>query len=373
MKYLAILLLFISYHADATLWPPALPYTKTYDNLDVKVKAVAYQPYVPYPAGKTDVYKNNKLLYTIDEYFRDYVFVSKDGVWLAVHGSGYFPDINYINDYDYPMITIFKNGKYFKSYLIKDLVDTNIITSKFVFYHCEFIAERKLDFSLNQMVRDCESCIEVYGQSLSICDTVTDQIDINDCVECKRKCDSVKLINNEQFITSNSLYLKNNVLHVLTNYNTVIKIDFNNECVLSKHPFSSVIPDKYDFNPPCVSTIYNEITMPDKFDMPKLKSGIAFEDALANYLGYKNGSVNKNEMLTIVFEKMVINTNGHCEELDLGIWNADKYEYMASYNNQSERAFLQKVYNWVMLQEYDTKLIPIGYEKYCFYCRVHMH
>lgn len=373
MKYLAIILLFISYQANATSWAAAMPYTKTYDNQDVMVKAIAYQPYNPYPTGKTEVYKKNKLLYTIDRYFRQDVFVSKDGIWLAVIGAGYFYHINEIKDhYDYPMITIFRNGKLFKDYLIQDLIDTNTIPDKFVLYDDEF--GRGWDRSLvHEITWDCEYCIEEYGHNLSVCDTATDTVDIEECIECKRKCDSLKLIENERYLSNNSSYLKDNILHLLTSYNIVIKIDFNNECALSKHPFSSVIPNKHNFNPPCVSTIYNEITMPDKFDMPKLKSGMAFEEALANYLGHKNGWGNNKEMLRFLFQKMVINTNGHCEELDFEIWHADKQKYKALYNKQYRRAFLQKVYNWVMLQEYDTKLIPTGYDKYYFYDFVNMH
>lgn len=373
MKYLAIILLFISYHAKATSWAAAMPYTKTYDYQDVLVKAIAYQPYDPYPEGKTEVYKKGKLLYTIDRYIRDDVFVSKDGIWFAVIDAGYFYYVDEIkNHYDYPMVTIFKNGKFFKNYLIKDLIDTNIRIDKFILYDSEYTRGWNRSLVL-ETTWDCEYCIKEYGSNLSICDTATDITEIEDCIECKQKCDSLKMINNEMHLTNNSSYMKDNILHLLTSYNTVIKIDFNNDCALTKHPFSSVIPNKYNFNPPCVSTIYDEIIMPDKFDMPKLKSGIAFKDALADYLGYKSGSADKTEELTFIFQKLVINTNGHCEELDFNIWNENIIKYKALYNKQSERTFLQKVYNWVMVQEYDTSLIPRGYDKYYFYSFVHVH
>lgn len=375
MKHITLTLLFLSlaYITGATTWSAAIPYTQTCDGQQVTIKAIAYEPYMPYPYGATTVYYKKQLLYTIDRYFRDPSFASDDGRYFAVlYTSNTLGISSYTNfginqiNYGRPAIEIYKDGRPYKTYTLTDIIDTNTLQNNGVLYNWGYSINWDKE-SVASIKFECESCIEVYGKK-SIADCDTNDIDPEECISCKNACDSLELFNKELNFLSKSIFIKNNAIHILTNQDKVVIVDFNKDGAISEIPFNALFDNKYDFNPPKVNTVYSEIEMPEKFAEPLLSSGKQIDSALADYLGtsvYKHDT--NRDYWSLVISSLVINKHGLCEEIESPYWHSNKDSAIRKYSPRfSNKELQQKIEEWLMLQHYDTSLIPKGFDKYSF-------
>ena len=357
----------------ATTWGPAYPYTQKIDGQKVTIKAYSYAPYSGSPMiGTTKVFFKNKLLYTIDKYYRERIFTSKDGHFLAVvrtsNAEGVSSFVTFRPekiDFNQTAIEIFKDGKPFKEFQLKDIIDTAKLANngKFFFwgYYVDFEAFQDAEFA-------CEACLEVYGKKiLSKCDT--SEIYINECEECRRDCDLVKLKEAEDRIYHNSMYVRNNSLFVLTNQKTVVKLDFS-IFEIQQIPFDEIIPDKKRFNPPKFKRKYKKVKLPDKFDQPKLKDGRSFEKGVADLLGLSISDHGEKETYTVFISNLVIDRTGKCIGFEGKVCDERISEYLTEESINKEMT--EKVCKWLMKQKFQTKLIPKRFEKYSFLCIVNL-
>ena len=132
-----VILEFLTIQCFGTTWAAAYPYTQKIDGQNIVIKAYSYSPYYGSPTiGITKVYSNNRLLYSIDRYYRENIFTSQDGQYLAVvntiissrlMGSIFF--VGSQIDFNETAIEVFKNGLPFKTYSLKDIIDTTRFTN----------------------------------------------------------------------------------------------------------------------------------------------------------------------------------------------------------------------------------------------------
>lgn len=353
----------------ATTWSPALPYIQKTEGQSVVIKAKAYQPYDSKPYGLTEVYKEDTLLYTIDRYFREDVFTSYDGIYFVVVMTNNYAGVtsvtyfgqNWIN-YDEEAIVVYKNGVLHKVFTIRDIVDTAKLPNDGVFYDWGYTINWDRE-RVREMLYNCESCIETYGKEvLASCDT--NEIFEDECVECNNDCDSLALFKKEIAFSRKTKFVKDNVLYVISKEEVVL-INFS-DLQIQKVPFERVVKNKDKFNPPLITTTYDSLLiLPDKFAFPHLYDGRNVDSALKHYLNENYPELlARNDRLYITIRKFVLNKSGLCEELEL-------YPHLCATKTECQK--LKKIIEpWLMLQNYDTSLIPGGFDKYSFYDFIHM-
>lgn len=373
-----VVLFFLFLHAiplQATTWAAALPYTQQIEGQQIIIKAKAYWPYAASPYGETAVYNKKELLYTIDRYFRGPVYTSNDGIYLVAVATNNYTGVtstvhfgqNWIN-YNAPAITIYKNGRLFKVYRIRDVVDTTLLLNDGVLYDWGY----SIDWGerVQEMQYNCDACIKTYGKkALASCDT--EEIEPDECKQCNSDCDSVALFRKLLSFVENSVYVEKNVLHVITNQNKIILLDFK-DLSLGSVPLNGLDKDFETFDPPKRKTEYDTtINLPDKFAEPTLLSGENLDTALARYLGIKlaRGNSFMDGEWSVFLRRLVINTHGLCEELDMDIWdqNGRRFKSRNLSTSLSNKQLKEKIEKWFMLQHYNTDLIPKGFKKYSFY------
>lgn len=364
MKHLLLICLIItSYSSYARTWTTAMPYTQKVQGQHVIIKAASYSPYGPSPTlGSTEVYYKKKLLYKIDKYFREPVYTSSNGEYLAVvHITNANGITSYTQfgieriDFEQNAIDIYKNGTLYKEVKLWEVIDTSKLANNGTFfywgYNINYDAYRNAQFG-------CDACIEVYGKKiLKKCDT--NEIDIQECIECRQGCDSIKQRDIELKIVNNSVFVKNNQLHVVTNQNTVVKLDFKN-LQITKEPFSNVITDKSVFNPPKTRRKYANISMPDKFAEPNLIDGTTLEQAINKHLKAIDSSVH-----TIHIYTLFIDNNGNVKDFYGYVSNKTDSEVYDSYKKRNTK-LTEILKEWIMHQRFETKLIPKKFKGYKF-------
>ena len=321
--------------------------------------------------GVTRVYLNNKLLYTIDKYFRERIFTSSDGEYLVVVNTSNSAGISSYTSFGFERINfnqtaveVFKHGQPFKTFTLKEVVDTTRLANNGNFfywgYYVDFEAFENAIWNCKYLRKDLtrsekEECLN--GDTISY------------CKEWINGCDSMKMYKQEKFIYANSIYVQSNSLFVLTNQNTVVKLDFA-EMTIQQIPFVKIVPDKKTFNPPKFNRKYKKVKLPDKFDEPKMKDGRSFEKGLAD-LFMLTIPDNLNEKTFCVFiNYLVLNKEGKCTDF-YGTVNDErvsKYFSEESENNE----MTEKLNKWVKEQTFDTKLIPNGFDGYSFLCIVYL-
>lgn len=350
-----------------TTWRAAYPYTQQIDGQNVVVKAFPYDPFAGSPMiGVTKVYLNNKLLYSIDKYYREKIFTSEDGQYLVVvHTSNSAGVSSYTsfgmehNNFNQAAIEVLKNGQPFKTFTVKDVVDTTKLLNNGRFfnwgYYVDFEAFQNADFG-------CESCKEVYGRRV-LRTGDTSEIDFDDWEECKRECDSARFKNTAIRISKNAIYVQGNSLFVLTSQNIVVKLDFA-EMTIQQISFDKVVPNKKRFNPPTLKRKYKKIKYPEKFLLPNLYDGKPIEQGLAEFLD-KRRSNRDSALIQLYFHTLLINKDGKCEDLYVSptIRGDLKKDFMYFENDQELK---KEIEDWIKQQTFRTETIPRDFQKYLY-------
>lgn len=361
--FISAIFILIVTNASATTWAAAFPYIQYIEGQAVTIEAIPYNPYAGSPLGVTKVYFKNKLLYTLDKYYREKIFTSSDGQYLAiVHitnsaGITSFTSMGHEKiDYNQPAIEVYKNGVWFKSFSLKEIIDTSRLLQNGFFFHWGY------DVYTNQYMDaqyGCESCLEFYSKKiLRNCDTA--KISFEECEECNRQCDSVKIRDIEVNLMNNSIYVSNNCLYILSNQGIVIKLSFNSFSI-EKLPFDKVIHNKYTFSPNKVIRKYKKVRLPNKFDLPDLKSGKTLKEEINNFFTLSNFDQKSTE---ISIYSLIINKAGICINAENTVYTVDPSNPKELIENTLITTALTK---WIKEQRFNTSLIPKGYDQYSFY------
>ncbi len=362
------LLIFISTISLATTWREAYPYTQQIEGQDIVVKAYSYSPYRGSPMpGVTKVYRKNKLLYTIDKYYREKIFTSADGKYLVVvntsNGLGVTSYTSFGNsyiDFDFPAIEIYDNGKRVKDIALRKVVDTAMLASNGRYfywgYHFNYPAFENATSNCTYWSQDLskkekKECLN--GDTTSY------------CREWIVGCDSAKIFKRECFILDNSIYLIENVLHILTDQNKVVTLDFST-LNIQKLAFEKIVPDKKAFKPPQFNRKYHKVKLPEKFAQPRLKNKDLIEDAAVKLFNLSLCNTSEKERYSIFIDFLLIDKYGKCTEFYGKVYDNS---ISKNYSEKSiNKEMTEKLKKWAMEQTYETKLIPNGFEAYGFLC-----
>lgn len=310
----------------ATSYGPVYPYTQMTE--DKRVKSISV-PYAVndggYGPGQTFVYAKGRHLYTIDKYFLTPFFTINNGQYLVefnfflkftpssevIDGIGYLTVTpkNYKGD----AVNIYKDGKLFKTI---DFTLLRIDTAKF----------RANRLAWNYRIDSTN----------------------NDTLK-------MKMFKNPAFIENDKLYL-------ITVDNQLIGIDVATGQITDRQNAYETIKEKTNWSPTIFKRVYNEITYPREFLLPKLISGKTIEQGLAKLLNKKAANDNRHSAtIKIYFHTLLINKKGRCEVIYTstsidGISNANAYI--------CERDFENKIEKWIKKQKFQTKTFPKGFLKY---------
>jgi hypothetical protein len=358
--------------AFGTTWSAAYPYTQKIDGQNIVIKAFPFDPYSGSPmVGVTKVYLNKKLLYTLDKYYRERIFTSNDGQYLVVvHTSNSSGVTSYTSfgieriNFNQTAIEVFKNGQPFKYFTLKDIVDTTKLANNGQFFYWGYNLDiEAFDNAIwncnywrkNLTRQDKKECLN--GDTTSY------------CIEWIQGCDSLKIFEREKFIYTNSIYIKDNSLFILTNQNVVVKLNFA-DISIQHVPFDKIVNDKLTFNPPKLHRKYKKVKLPDKFDEPNMKDGRSIEKGIADLFGLSISDSKEKETFCVFINSLVLNRKGKCVDF-----------YGAVYDKRISKFFLpesinkemtEKLNKWVMEQTFETKLIPKTFDKYSFLCIVNL-
>lgn len=368
---MTILLTVLTQTVLGTTWIAAYPYTQKIEGQDVVVKAFPYDPYSGSPMiGVTRVYFKNKLLYSIEKYYRERIFTSNDGQYLVlVHTSNSGGIARYtrygkesINFYQ-TAIEVFKNGEPFKIFTLKDVIDTTTLVNNGRFYNWGYNLDLE---AFKNAEYGCEFCKEVYGRKV-LRTGDTSEIDIEDWEECKRECDSTRFKNTALRISKNSIYVQGNSLFVLTNQNIVVKLDFA-DMTIQQIAFNKVIPNLRTFSPPTLKRKYKKIKYPDKFLLPELFDGKTIGQGLAEFLNKRLTTTTEDRdgaTIQIYFHTLLINKEGKCELVYVSprIRNDNKKDFMHFGNDEKLK---EEIEGWIKQQTFKTTTIPKEFFKYKF-------
>lgn len=356
-----------------TTWSAAYPYSQQIDGQQVIVKAFPYDPYSGSPMlGVTRVYYDKKLLYTIEKYYRERIFTSADGHYLVVvHTSNSVGVASYTTfgieqiNFNQPAIEIFKDGYPYKTFSLKDVIDTTKLANNGRFfywgYYVDLEAFRNAEFG-------CQSCIEVYGKKV-LRTGDTSEIELDEWDECKSECDSVKLKELEIRVSRNSMYVQDNSLYILTNQGVVIKLDFLTFEV-NQIPFDKIIPNKKSFSPPQLNRKYKKVKLPGQFDQPNMKDGRSFEKGVAGLFGLSVPDIKEENTFNVFINHLVLDSNGKCVDFNGHVYDERISEFFTEESVNKEMT--EQLNKWVKEQTFQTKLVPKGFDGYSFLCIVYL-
>lgn len=350
-----LLLLLLFHTVSATTWAGAYPYSQRIEGQDVVVKAFSYDPYTSSPTlGITRVYYKNKLLYSIDKYYRERIFTSEDGEYLAVvytsNSAGLSSyttfGIEKVN-FNEPVIEIFKHGQPYRTFTLKEVIDTTKLNSNSQFFYWGY----QLDYGFKSVEDDCEICREVYGRRiLRLGDTT--EIDSEELKECLGACDSLELLKTELKLYANSVYVSNNKLFILTNQDMVVRLDFS-DMSIQKIPLNVFVPNKENYNPPKLHRKYKKIKLPDKFAEPRLKDGMSLAEGLSDLFGL-TVTDSRDERYTVYIDYLVIDSEGKCVDYNGKVYDREKSEWF-SYESQNQE-MNQKLEAWITNQSHTKRV-----------------
>ena len=368
-----VLLTVLAQTVFGTTWSAAYPYTQQIDGQNVIIKAFPYDPYSGSPMiGVTKVYFNKKLLYTINKYYRERIFTSNDGQYLVVvHTSNSAGIASYTSfgierlSFNQTAIEVFKNGQPFKTYTLKDVVDTTTLLNNGRFfywrYNVDFKTFDKVKWSYNYWnkiltKREMRECRENLDTSFH-------------CKDYRNSVDSMKVFDLENFIYNNSIFVKDNSLNILTNQSMVVKLDLT-DISIQQIPIDKIILDKKNFNPPKLKRKYKKVKLPNKFDQPKLKDGRSLEKGLAELFNLSLLDDGKGKVFNIFINHLVIDQKGKCIKCSGNVYDVRISEYFTEEARNKEMT--EKLNRWIKEQTFDTKLIPKGFDGYSFLCIVNL-
>ena len=373
LKFLLTIFLlpFSAVQCFGTTWAAAYPYVQQIDGQNIVVKAYSYAPYKCGPMiGVTKIYSNNKLLYSIDKYYREKIFTSQDGQYLAVvstsnsagltsYSSLFCTGINF----NQIVIEVFKNGLPFKTYTLKDVIDTTLLVNNGFLFNWAY----NLDFeSFEEAICNCK----YWRKDLTISEKkkCLNGDTTSYCREWINGCDSIKIFKAEKILYKNSIYVQNNSLFILTNQNTVVKLDFET-LEIQQLPFEKIVPDKKTFNPPKLKRKYKKIKLPDKFSEPNIKDGRSFEEGIANLFNLTVSNSDKGTFC--VHTCFVLNREGKCIDFYGSVNDERITKFFVEKSINKEMT--DKLNKWGNEQIFDTRLIPKGFEAYTFLSFVYLY
>lgn len=366
-----IFLTFSTITVLGTTWFGAYPYKQNIEGQKVTVEAYPFDPYSGSPMiGITKVYYDNKLLYSIDKYYREAIFTSNDGRYLAIvfttntlAFASYTTSGKQPVDFNQSAIEIFKDGKPFKTLTLKDVIDTAKLATSGQFYSWGYYADFE---AIRKAESTCNSCRKVYGEK--VLRKCKPHISAAQCEKCRNACNLAKEEEIEKNLLSNSIYVQNNNLFVLTNQNTIVKLDFS-IFEVTQNPFDKIIPNKKEFNPPKLLRKYKKVKLPDHFDQPTFKDGRDFDKGIADILGM-SVSENDSEIFIVFIHSLLIDFNGNCINFEGDVYDKRISKY---YSTESINiALTEKLKYSLKAQKFKTNLIPKGFEGYSFLCIVNL-
>ncbi len=357
----------LSQIAFGTTWSAAYPYTQQIEGQNVVIKAFPFAPYSGSPMiGVTKVYFKKKLLYTIGKYYRERIFTSNDGQYLVVvrtsNSAGLTSytsfAIEQIN-FNQTAIEVFKNGLLFRTFTLKDVIDTTKLANNGQFFNWGYTVNFK---AFDNASWDCE----YWGKNLT-------RREKRECINgdttfyCKEwinGCDSMKIFERGKFICTNSIYVQGNSLFVLTNQGIVVKLDFS-KMSIERILFDMIVTDKQSFNPPKLNRKYKTVKLPEKFDEPNLKDGRPFEKAVADLFGLSVLDSNERNTFSVFINYLVLDTRGKCVD-----FYGNVYDERILEGESVNIEMTEKLNKWVKEQSFQTDLIPKGFDGYSFLCIV---
>lgn len=319
MKNLKVLLLIILFicpiYIHATTYKTAYPYTIKLKKQNTRIEATPYAPRDGSPMyGKTDVFYKGKKLYSIDKYFRERLVSSNNGKIIVVINPfiyRYAINPNELETYDDKVINIFKNGKPYLTYKLNQLININTIPKlePYDFLNCWLFKHNPYDSWITRL--------------------------------------------KSKKTENNNIFIENNILHIVTTVDTIVRIDLKTGNKLSDLILESVLPIKRHFNPDKITTTYHESTYPEKFILPKLKNGNSFEYELSKFLKLElaDKSTNKLQELSIYVHTFLLNKRGACE---------------IAYINSGNKTLDTKIVDWIKMQQFQVIEIPDNFEKFKF-------
>ena len=387
MRVYTLLFLFsiLSINCFSITWGAAWPYSQSIEGQDITIKAIAYAPYNgPSTLGRTRVYKKGKFLYEMDTYFRKRIFPSDNGQYLAIVNQTIgikvvFDSINQKKNISLsgPIITIYKNGEFFKNFYLEEIIDNTefIHEAKFVRHRQEWIFpyytwtyQTKWKRKLQDLEIECESCLEVYGKK-TLKNCPSNDIEDEECISCNNSCDSLKLGKIEENLAANSVFVKDNTLCIINDQGNVITLSFES-LKIEIFPLEQIIPQKNEFDPPKVKRFYRKRKLPEQFTEPKLKDGSSLDSAIAQQLGLEISQFDEKEDYTVFIHFLILDQEGKCIRFVGNVYDQRKSSNFSLESPVPEKA--EALNNWIRDVEFDKREIPRGYEKYSSSCVIRL-
>jgi hypothetical protein len=294
------------------------PYILKLEN-GIKIKSVAYRTYDTPEPGKSWIYKNNRLLYSIDKRLSGYVITNETGEILveidfSLHDimvEGYFPNENgdsvYIDRYKGEAIKIYKLGKLEKVFDFKDLhIDKSVLVNNY-----------------NQFY---------WGT----------------------KDDKIKVL----------AYIQNDTLRLTSIDTCEIIVPFQNfkldkkSLTINRQKHFSSLNTKRNIS-------IKKHGIPDKFLLPLLDTEETIESKLADFLGYLTAENERDSAkLQIYIHTLLIDRNGKC--IQCYVTPTLRKTTSIDFGYEHDKELEMKIEYWLMSQKYQTKMVPRWSDKYGF-------
>lgn len=294
------------------------PYTLKLDN-GIKIKSIAYRTYDSPDPGMSWVYKNNKLLYTLDKRLTGYIITNETGeilVEIDFSLSDIKIDGHLLNEkggsvnidrFSGEAIKIYKHGELEKVFDFKDLlIDTSVVK----FNHDQFYWG-----SISEKIK-VPAFIQNDTLRLIAIDTSEIKIALQDLTFAKKQ------LTDDRYKYFASLKVKRKIS-------------------VKKHG------------------------LPDKFLLPKLESKETIENKLANYLGYQPSDNERDSAkLQIYIHTLLIDKKGKCVQCYVSATRRESTNI--DFGHEPDNELKKKIEDWLLNQKYETKLIPGWTDKYGF-------
>ena len=349
-------ILWIPFGGYAWTWAPVLPYTQTSREQHIVVKAIPYSPFEGTVAlGCTEVYKHNKLLYTIDRYFDDVVRTSDDGsIFIAIRTYEVGNIIHWIAadgrsgqeiDFDKEVAWVYRYGKPAKTFTLRQMVDSVTLVSRGEYrnwgYEYDFSSEYRLK-------KESEVCLDRINHMASRCHTVKD---------------SLRFFEKESDVHLHRIFVEKGAVHIYTKIATLVSIHFPDLMVsvsnIDSVQAAKILPQK---NIPRKSYWYP--LYPDEFASPQLKNGQPLDEAIAAFLGLKVAESHQTENYMVYFGELLIGKDGVCRFVSVNVYGTGRS--VSGLGRGIDPQMTEQLEQWLSTLVFDAKDIPEGFDAYSF-------
>lgn len=315
----------------ATSWLPVYPYSQKTENGKVECKSYPYEvDKGPHGLGETFVYSGGRLLYTIDKYFYHPFFTANNGEYIIEYQTG--------SDFHIPDILLYPNGKEMREPFVFDMDAVKIYKSgalsRLIHFSSLGIDTTKLDVNYNGHWVNWGYQNKIMNDSLGS-----------------------KMAKNPVFMEGGNIYL-------ITCDDQLIGIQLSSGKIVSREKASSTLGKKRRWNPVSTPKEFFSVKYPeDGFYELKTIQGMELDSAILNLFGLTSTDVDRDKAkMRIDIRQLLINRDSVCEKTELVVEFRDEGTKKFNYN-PGLSAELEK---WVLLQRFDTLLIPEGFQKFCF-------